>query len=78
MKAQDFGNIVALSSISGVVGSAMLAGYVISKYALIGLVKTAALDAGPYGIRVNAVCPGSIDSDMMRCLDKAFLERKPQ
>ena len=78
MKAQGSGNIVALSSISGVVASAMLAGYVISKHAVIGLVKTAALEAGPHGVRVNAVCPGPIDSEMMRRLDKAFLERNPQ
>lgn len=78
MKAQGAGTIVALSSISGVVASAMLAGYVISKHAVIGLVKTAALEAGPYGVRVNAVCPGPIDSEMMRRLDRAFLERNPQ
>jgi len=78
MKAQGTGSIVALSSISGVVASALLAGYVISKHAVIGLVKTAALEAGPHGVRVNAVCPGPIDSEMMRRLDKAFLERNPQ
>lgn len=78
MKAQGDGSIVALSSISGVVASAMLAGYVISKHAVIGLVKTAALEAGPHGVRVNAVCPGPIDSEMMRRLDRAFLERNPQ
>lgn len=77
MKVQGGGSIVALSSISGVVASAMLAGYVISKHAVIGLVKTAALEAGPYGVRVNSVCPGPIDSDMMRRLDRAFLDRNP-
>jgi len=78
MKDQGAGSIVALSSISGIVGSALLASYVISKHAVVGLVKTAALEAGPHGVRVNAVCPGPIDSEMMRRLDKALRERDPQ
>ena len=77
MKAQGFGSIVALSSISGVVASALLGGYVISKHAVIGLVKAAALEAGPFGVRVNAVCPGPINSEMMNRLDKAFFEHNP-
>jgi NAD(P)-dependent dehydrogenase (short-subunit alcohol dehydrogenase family) len=77
MKAQGAGSIVALSSISGVVGSALLAGYTMSKHAVIGLVRAAAIEAGPRGVRVNAVCPGPIDSQMMRRLDKAFREHNP-
>ena len=77
MKGQKDGSIVALSSISGVVGSSLLAGYAMSKHAVIGLVKSAALEAGPHNVRVNAVCPGPIQSAMMHRLDKAFLERDP-
>ncbi len=77
MKSNGGGGIVALSSISGVVGAASLGPYVISKHAVIGLVRTAALEAGRHGVRVNAVCPGPIDSDMMRRLDKALSEQDP-
>lgn len=78
MKPRGSGSIVALSSISGVVGSASLGAYTMSKHAVIGLVRAAALEAGPHGVRVNALCPGPIDSDMMRRLDKALSDRDPQ
>ncbi|MGH6956863.1 MAG: SDR family NAD(P)-dependent oxidoreductase [Caulobacteraceae bacterium] len=77
MKANRSGSIVALSSISGVVGAASLGPYVTSKHAVIGLVRTAALEAGRHGVRVNAVCPGPIDSEMMRRLDKALSAQDP-
>lgn len=77
MKAQRSGSIVALSSISGVIGSASLAAYTISKHAIIGLVRAAALEAAPSGVRINAVCPGPIDSEMMHRLDRALSERYP-
>jgi NAD(P)-dependent dehydrogenase (short-subunit alcohol dehydrogenase family) len=77
MKANGEGAIVALSSISGVVGAALLAPYVVSKHAVVGLVRAAALEAGRHGVRVNAVCPGPIESDMMRRLDEALAERDP-
>jgi NAD(P)-dependent dehydrogenase (short-subunit alcohol dehydrogenase family) len=78
MKAKGSGSIVALSSISGVVGSASLGAYTISKHAVVGLVRTAALEVGRFGVRVNAVCPGPVDSEMMRRLDKALGEQNPQ
>lgn len=77
MKARGAGSIVALSSISGVVGSPALSAYAMSKHALIGLVRTSALEAAASGVRVNAVCPGPIESDMMRRLDHALAERYP-
>lgn len=77
MKPRGGGSIVALSSISGVVGSASLAAYTMSKHALVGLVRAAALEAGRCGVRVNAVCPGPIDSAMMRRLDQALLAQDP-
>lgn len=77
MKAQGSGSIVALSSISGVVGAASLGPYAISKHAVLGLVRTAALEAGRHGVRVNAVCPGPIHSAMMQRLDAALSARDP-
>ena len=77
MKAKGGGSIVALASISGVVGAASLAPYVISKHAIVGLVRTAALESGRHGVRVNAVCPGPIESAMMRRLDQALAARDP-
>jgi len=78
MKPKGSGSIVALSSISGVVGSASLGAYTLSKHAVIGLVRAAALEAGSHGVRVNALCPGPIDSEMMRRLDRALSDRDPQ
>lgn len=77
MKPRGQGSIVALSSISGVVGAATLGPYSISKHAVVGLVRTAALEAGPQGVRVNAVCPGPVESDMMRRLDEALAKADP-
>jgi NAD(P)-dependent dehydrogenase (short-subunit alcohol dehydrogenase family) len=72
MKAARKGSIVLISSISGVVGSALLGSYTISKHAVIGLMRTAALEAGPTGVRVNAICPGPVKSPMMKRIHKAL------
>lgn len=68
MKARGGGSIVALSSISGMVGFPALSAYVASKHAVYGLVKTAALELGEHNIRVNAVGPGPIDNRMIASL----------
>ncbi|SMH37296.1 glucose 1-dehydrogenase [Azospirillum agricola] len=58
------GSIVNTSSINGLVGNPMQPGYVTSKHAVIGTTRQAALQFGPHGIRVNAVCPGIIATPM--------------
>ena len=65
MKPHHFGCIVNMSSSAGLYGFARRAPYVAAKWAIIGFTKTLALEVGGYGIRANAICPGSVEGDRM-------------
>ena len=59
------GCIVLTSSLAGLKGYSNIAGYVAAKHGVNGLMRTLANELGPYGIRVNTVCPGLVNTDMM-------------
>ena len=65
MEAQEWGRVVNMASIHGLVASANKAGYVTAKHGLIGLTKTAALEGGPVGITVNAICPAYVRTPLV-------------
>jgi len=66
MKANGGGSIVNASSIEGLAGMPNCTGYTATKFAIRGMTKSAALELGPVGIRVNSVHPGMIDTGMTR------------
>jgi 3-hydroxybutyrate dehydrogenase len=66
MKKQRFGRVLNMASINGLVGFAGKAAYNSAKHGLVGLTKVAALEGAPHGITVNAICPGYVDTPLVR------------
>ncbi|ASF38545.1 3-hydroxybutyrate dehydrogenase [Halobacillus halophilus] len=66
MKKQGFGRIINMASINGLIGFAGKSAYNSSKHGVIGLTKVTALEGAEHGITVNAVCPGYVDTPLVR------------
>ena len=72
MKRAGRGAMVLTSSTAGIYGYPNRAPYAAAKWAVIGLMKTLAMELGPHGIRANAICPGAVEGPRM----EAVLERE--
>ena len=72
MKSQRAGAVILTSSTAGQYGYPARAPYAAAKWAVIGLMKTLAMELGPYGVRANAICPGAVEGPRM----EGVLERE--
>ena len=68
MLKQESGNIVNIASLAGLKPSGNNLSYAASKYAVVGMTKSAALEYGSKNIRINAVCPGYTESELLNQL----------
>ncbi|MEK4284719.1 3-hydroxybutyrate dehydrogenase [Ureibacillus sp. FSL K6-0165] len=66
MKKNQFGRIINIASINGLIGFAGKSAYNSAKHGVIGLTKVAALETAPHQITVNAICPGYVDTALVR------------
>lgn len=78
MAGQKSGSIINTSSIGGLVGHPHFSAYCASKHAVSGMTKVAGAEYGAQGIRVNAICPGPIDTDMVANAAKKYNPDNPQ
>jgi NAD(P)-dependent dehydrogenase (short-subunit alcohol dehydrogenase family) len=78
MLRQGSGAIVNTASTSGLFGGPGMAAYVASKHGVLGLTKVAASDVSSLGVRVNAICPGPVETRMMRSLESQRNPSNPE
>ncbi len=78
MARRKYGRIVNIASVAGLMGPIDLAPYGAAKAGIIGLVHAAALDLADYGITVNAIAPGPIDSELLRVWPPDALRERAQ
>jgi NAD(P)-dependent dehydrogenase (short-subunit alcohol dehydrogenase family) len=77
MRAQGVGSIVNVGSTSSLQGYASLSGYVASKHGLLGLTRSVALENADLGIRCNCICPGPVDTPLMRSIEELVNPEDP-
>jgi NAD(P)-dependent dehydrogenase (short-subunit alcohol dehydrogenase family) len=70
LRASGGGVIVNTASTAGLTGWPRLSGYVCAKHAVVGLTRALSVECAPEGIRVNAICPGPTDTDMIRSIEE--------
>jgi len=75
MVKKGWGRIINISSVAGLMGASLQPSYGATKAGLIGFSKSLAIEAGRYGITVNAVCPGFIATEAVQLYDKRMTER---
>lgn len=78
MKAQQSSSIILTSSIQGLSALAGTTAYTTSKHALVGMMKGAALELAEFGIRVNAVHPGYVETPMMDAIHRSVVPDAPE
>ncbi|HHV63019.1 MAG TPA: SDR family oxidoreductase [Firmicutes bacterium] len=75
MIPRRYGRIINFGSSAGLTGVVFMLSYSASKFGVIGFTQALALEVGKYGITVNAVCPGAVDTEMWRDTREGFAER---
>ena len=75
MKKQRRGRIINIASVHGLVASIDKTAYVTAKHGVVGLTKGVALEAGPYGITCNAICPGWVETPLAQKQINAYAEK---
>jgi NAD(P)-dependent dehydrogenase (short-subunit alcohol dehydrogenase family) len=78
MLKQRSGVIVNTASVAGLFGAPGMPAYVASKHGVLGLTKVASIDAAAFGVRVNAICPGPVETRMMRSLESQRNPNDPE
>tara|TARA_R110000868_G_scaffold104087_5_gene286276 strand:+ start:5482 stop:6228 length:747 start_codon:yes stop_codon:yes gene_type:complete len=74
MKTAGFGRIINISSVHGKLASPFKAAYVAAKHGVLGLAKVMAVEGAEFGITVNSICPGFVDTPLMREQVKSQME----
>jgi len=78
LRLRGGGNIVNTASGAGLMATPTLIAYGASKHAVVGMTKTAAIELAPAGIRVNAVCPGVVNTRMIRSIEAMTIPEDPE
>jgi NAD(P)-dependent dehydrogenase (short-subunit alcohol dehydrogenase family) len=75
MLERGFGHIVNVASVAGLMGAPYVTAYTSAKHAMIGLTRSLALEVGPRGVSVNAVCPAYTDTDLVTGAVERIVQR---